>query len=473
MKRIALIAAVLAPLLCAAAAKAELCRNCRTMSFIANVGKCAQCSGATSSGAHKLCRKCSGKLRQCQNCRAPLGAAGDRRAPPAKPVRPIGPRPVAPQKIDLTKSRDYVTGKWRYSLRITLKGTRSEGRNGRLFHDGKEVPAAQVNDHYPTPWGLMYWVGPRRAAWVPYGWMPHPARARPGNDRKGTLLPMPPGATAPAKPEPLLVGEAHNGKTVRVTIGREIRVALKANPTTGYRWTLKGIQGDAIRHEGRATYSPRPTGRRIVGSGGTMYFRFLAVRPGNATITLIYHRSWEKAKPPARTYTLTVQVAKGAAADPARLAAARAKLLGENPESFTLHLTYFGPQGKPFYSLLLSGAKPRASKVGPRKRGSFDLQVHITKRQVAKIVAHLGQSGHLARAKDAATDAIGAAEGPCYLMRVTGGTKDGLLDLRDDLGWGRDMFKKLDALRAVLFGPSADAMDKLLGRLRGYRKQKV
>jgi len=206
-----------------------------------------------------------------------------------------------------------------------------------------------------------------------------------------------------------------------------------------------------------------------------MYFRFLAVRPGNATLTLIYHRSWEKHKPPAQKYVLTVRAAKPPAASPAALAAERAKLLGENPENFAFHLTYFGRQDKPFYSLLLLGAKPRAPKPSLRPRpkpGRFDLRVNITKRQVAKIVTHLKESGHLARAKDAATDAIAAAEGPCYLMRVTGGTKDKRLDLRDNLGWGPEMFKRLDALRSVLFGPAAGAMDKLLGRLSGHRKRK-
>lgn len=58
------------------AARAELCPKCRDKAYIQNIGTCAECGGATSSGAFKLCRKCSAKLGQCEHCRAALPAKG-------------------------------------------------------------------------------------------------------------------------------------------------------------------------------------------------------------------------------------------------------------------------------------------------------------------------------------------------------------------------------------------------------------
>ncbi len=59
----------------AAPAPADLCKRCSGMAFIASVGNCVECAGITTSGSHKLCRKCSRKLQQCEHCLAALGGA--------------------------------------------------------------------------------------------------------------------------------------------------------------------------------------------------------------------------------------------------------------------------------------------------------------------------------------------------------------------------------------------------------------
>lgn len=53
-------------------ARAELCGKCKDMMFTADIGRCAECGGGTSSGALKLCKACSAKLKQCEHCRASL-----------------------------------------------------------------------------------------------------------------------------------------------------------------------------------------------------------------------------------------------------------------------------------------------------------------------------------------------------------------------------------------------------------------
>ena len=57
-------------LVSALAAQAELCAQCKEGMYTADIGKCVACGGTTGSGAFKLCKPCSGKLGQCEHCRA-------------------------------------------------------------------------------------------------------------------------------------------------------------------------------------------------------------------------------------------------------------------------------------------------------------------------------------------------------------------------------------------------------------------
>jgi predicted secreted protein len=56
-------------------ATADLCPKCRELMFVDSVGKCEVCGAATTSGALRLCPKCSARLHECEHCRAKLAAA--------------------------------------------------------------------------------------------------------------------------------------------------------------------------------------------------------------------------------------------------------------------------------------------------------------------------------------------------------------------------------------------------------------
>ena len=170
----------------AGTAVAGLCPKCKGRMYTADVGKCKACGGFTSSGAFKLCKKCSAKLKQCEHCRAPL----------------------------------------------------------------KEQA------------GL----------------------------------------------EDIVLDEKANGKTVAATIGQQILIRLKGNPTTGYRWDVAKLEGEAIEQVGKAKYAVDKGAEGRMGAGGTFVFTFKAVRKGKATLTLAYARPWEKKKKPAKTFRLTVEV---------------------------------------------------------------------------------------------------------------------------------------------------------------------
>ena len=62
--------------LAGATALGALCPKCTSKAYTKDIGTCAECGGPTSSGAFKLCIRCSTKLGQCEHCRAPLPAKG-------------------------------------------------------------------------------------------------------------------------------------------------------------------------------------------------------------------------------------------------------------------------------------------------------------------------------------------------------------------------------------------------------------
>lgn len=272
-------------------AAAALCENCREKAYVMSIGKCTSCEGHTSSGAFTLCKKCSAKLGKCQHCLALLGGA-------QRP--PVPPRPLRPKPIDPNKTANYVFGKWNYHHEITNPGTRSEGRWGKLFFAGKELPSPQINDYYLTPWGRMYWVGMPEMLFGNHGWMRSPSGRV---QRKGKLLPPPGGETRAIK----LTAE-DDGKTVGAVVGKPVEVSLKGNPTTGYSWRTAALTGDSLEQLGKPKYVPRPHRPGMVGVGGTFLFTFKAVKPGKTTLKLVYVRPWEKNKPPAKTFSATIEV---------------------------------------------------------------------------------------------------------------------------------------------------------------------
>jgi len=161
---------------------ADLCPKCKGKAYILTVGVCKECGGAASSGAFKLCRKCSVRLGQCQHCRAPL------------------------------------------------------------------------------------------------------------------------------KGKPVELDEKANGKTVTAEIGQHVIVRLRGNPTTGYRWDVRKLKGDAIKQVGKVKYVQDKAPKRMVSVGGMFIFTFRAAKAGKAALALAYARPWEKKKPPARTFKATVEV---------------------------------------------------------------------------------------------------------------------------------------------------------------------
>lgn len=120
---------------------------------------------------------------------------------------------------------------------------------------------------------------------------PAPAVETPEDPAAVTPVPVPP-----------------DGETGLVSLapGDSFRVALPANPTTGYTWGM--TVPDVLEEEGAGSYvSDAAPG--MTGAGGTMTWRFRAVRPGEGELVLVYRRQWEEGTPPVQTVRYRVVVA--------------------------------------------------------------------------------------------------------------------------------------------------------------------
>ena len=122
--------------------------------------------------------------------------------------------------------------------------------------------------------------------------------------KPGDPAPVP--EAVPETAQPIVLTEADAGKTIEAAVGQEVVVRLAWNPTTGFRWTVGPVEGDAMVPKGRVAYEP--PGRALPGAVGTFVARFLAVREGEASVAMRYVRPWEKDREPAKTFAVTVNV---------------------------------------------------------------------------------------------------------------------------------------------------------------------
>lgn len=113
------------------------------------------------------------------------------------------------------------------------------------------------------------------------------------------------GGCGPAGGSARQLREQDSGQTVELRAGDRLEVILAGNPTTGYTWEQTAGDPAILKLAGEPSYTSEST---LAGAGGTYVFRYAAVAPGETTLTLIYHRSFEPDVPPLKTFTAPIVV---------------------------------------------------------------------------------------------------------------------------------------------------------------------
>ena len=106
-------------------------------------------------------------------------------------------------------------------------------------------------------------------------------------------------------PVSVKLSEKDLGTTVKMNVGDVFEVVLKGNPTTGYIWGVASPDKGILKQIGETKFEPDRNAR---GSGGNIILRFEAAKVGKISLRLIYHRPFEKNRPPIKTFEVKVTV---------------------------------------------------------------------------------------------------------------------------------------------------------------------
>ncbi len=109
-----------------------------------------------------------------------------------------------------------------------------------------------------------------------------------------------------APPKMVKVDQSSNNTEISLSVGQRLEIALAENPTTGFRWELKEDGAPFCAPRGNAFEAPAAG----LGKPGIRRWHFEMIQAGSATIALVYRRSFERDKPPAQVFQITVKIEK-------------------------------------------------------------------------------------------------------------------------------------------------------------------
>ncbi|HBM3161054.1 MULTISPECIES: protease inhibitor I42 family protein [Enterobacteriaceae] len=86
---------------------------------------------------------------------------------------------------------------------------------------------------------------------------------------------------------------ANQTTTVTGEVGKDVKLSLESNPTTGYGWMIKDLPDGLIFVSGGYEQS-KDCPKGAVGCGGEEVLHFIGEKKGESTLKLIYGRSFDK-----------------------------------------------------------------------------------------------------------------------------------------------------------------------------------
>ncbi len=102
----------------------------------------------------------------------------------------------------------------------------------------------------------------------------------------------------------VLLDESDNDTRVMLYVGDTLTVKLKSNVTTGYSWSPAALPASLEQLENKNELGK--SGK--VGEAGFQTFSFKAAESGEAQILMRYFRPFEKDKPAAKTFRVSVSI---------------------------------------------------------------------------------------------------------------------------------------------------------------------
>ena len=100
------------------------------------------------------------------------------------------------------------------------------------------------------------------------------------------------------------ITDTDQGKAVAVRTGQTLVLDLEAAPTTGYRWEIQAVDPAILAQQGEPEFES--TAPLLLGSPARQRFRLAVVGPGTCRLTVVYRRSWETGKEPAKVFGVNV-----------------------------------------------------------------------------------------------------------------------------------------------------------------------
>jgi predicted secreted protein len=91
-----------------------------------------------------------------------------------------------------------------------------------------------------------------------------------------------------------------------VTLGKPFQISLKANPTTGYKWTAS-YDKKFLKLTGETYKRDASMPKTHVGVGGTATFSFLPVKTGETSINFRYKRPWKREVAEKKTFVINIR----------------------------------------------------------------------------------------------------------------------------------------------------------------------
>jgi inhibitor of cysteine peptidase len=106
----------------------------------------------------------------------------------------------------------------------------------------------------------------------------------------------------------ITLNDQDSGKEVQLNLADQLILSLESNPTTGYTWEVETPENPILEQNGDPEYTSNSS---LIGSSGKLTFVFTAIKSGQQTLILDYHRTFEVGVAPLQVFQVNVTVAAG------------------------------------------------------------------------------------------------------------------------------------------------------------------